>query len=119
MKKLLLSILCLVLPGLPANVKTISKTSFEIFDCSVDFAPAVGSDALTLSGVSSINAVSGADSTTAIVAAAPTPAILPLTKKAVFAIQGGVKGQTHLVSVKVVDSVTNEQFEARITVTVD
>lgn len=124
MKKLLALLLLLVWPCSPANVLTITKTAFEVFDLSVDFGsgappPIASGDTATLSAVSSINASTGVDSSATMIAAFPIPAFVGGTKKVVFAVQGGAARQIHTVSVKVVNVTTGEKFEGRITVTVN
>ncbi len=100
------------------DVLAITKTPYEVFDCSVDFAPAVGTSTITLTSVTARNLTSKADSTALIIAASPMPALVSMTKKVAFAVQGGVNGQTYVVSVKITNMSTGEQFEGTINLSI-
>ena len=114
MRRLLLSLFILAISISADPLLIITKTPFEVFNCSVDFAQAVGTDSITLVSVTSVNVATKADSSATIIAASPTPAIVPMTDKVVFAVQGGITGETHLVSVRISDTTTGEKFEGQI-----
>ncbi len=103
----------------PASLLTVSKTPFEAFNCSVDFTPVAGADGITLIGVVSTNVQTGADTTAAIIASSPVPAVNGSTDVVVFRVQAGVAGERHVVGVRVQEKVTGEIFEGQITVAVN
>jgi hypothetical protein len=117
--RVLTLLLFFVLSLQPASVLTVNKTPFEIFICSMDFGYAVGTDAITFSGISASNIQDGSDASAITIAAAPTPALVPGTKKVAFAVQGGVSGSSYLISVRIVDTTTGEQYEGRMTLIVN
>jgi len=86
----------------------IKKTPYEQFDCSMDFAQPIGTDAMTLDSVSS--SIGGNDTTSQVIAASPAPSVVAGTK-VVFRVAHGTNGQLHTISVKVVDSTTGETYE--------
>ena len=93
---------------------TVTKTPYESFNSSVDFVNVISIGNAALVSVTSVNRDSGADSTSAIVAASPAPAVVGGTSKVVFRVQGGASGQTHNVSVRASNTSTGETYEGVI-----
>ncbi len=114
MKKLLVVLLLLLFSAPAEVILTIIKTPFEVLTLAADFVQATGP--VTLVSVTAKNSGTNVDNTAQIVAASPVPAVLSMTKKVVFAVQGGVSGQTYDVSIKVVDSTTGEKLEGTVIV---
>jgi hypothetical protein len=104
-------LLCLCIPLMFGQaVLTITKTPYEQFDCSMDFVQVIGTDAMTLDAVAAAN-VNGVDTSSDMISSSPVPAIVSGTKKVVFRVKGGRNGETHRISIKVVNSVSGEKFE--------
>lgn len=99
-------------------VLSLNKTSYETFDCSVDFTQVIGMDGLTLQSVTAKNAMSGLDTTGLIVAASPAPAVISMTDQVGFRVKGGVTLQTYYISIKVRDSMNGAEWEGIATLTI-
>lgn len=112
--KRLMSIFVLTWIVNAAVILSVSKTPYELFVCSADFTPDVGTDNVSLISVTAKNQATGADATSLIVAASPAPGFVGSTKVVAFAAQGGISGQSYVVSIKVLDSTTGEKFEGQI-----
>jgi hypothetical protein len=114
---LALSLLALSSTAAAEVLFSLAKTPFEAITCSMDFIQVIGADGTTLVSVTSRNAA-GIDTTTTIIAPSPVPGVVGITDKVAFRIQGGKAGETHIVSVKVRDAITGDQFEGTMTVTI-
>src|SRR5690242_1211185 len=93
---LLVALIALAVDG------TVVKTPDESIDVSVDFAARASS--ITLISCTSYNTRTHLNSTAAIIAASPAPAVRGT--KVICRVQGGRSGEAHNISIKVSNQVT-------------
>lgn len=98
----------------PKSLASYTKTPYEAKDYVIDFSRYVGADGLTLDGIVATEVNTGADSTSIIIAPSPEVAGDVVT----FRVQGGSSGETHVISVHVIESVTGEKLDGQITVAI-
>ena len=88
----------------------IPKQPFEEINYAVDFSPDLAAGVtLTLVSCTAVNVATGADSTAAVIAAAPPPAVAGQT--VAFCAKDGTDGDVHKITVKVSTS-AGEKLEA-------
>jgi hypothetical protein len=92
---------------------TWQKTVFESYNCTIDFTKRLGSDSISINSVTAKDLGTGADSTSTFIAASQI-----IGMAAVFRVQNGINGHNYLVSVKILDNTTGEQFEGQVTLKV-
>lgn len=90
-------------------VLSVTKTPYEEFDCSMDFAAVIGMNGMTLDTVKAN--LGDTDTTSSIIASSPIPAIVGSTQTVAFRVKGGANGETHRIGVRVVDATTGEKYE--------
>lgn len=79
---------------------TIQKQPFEVMDYSFDFSAELeATETITLISCTATNLVTGADSSAAVISAAPAPAVSGQT--VIFWLKDGVDGERHNISIKV------------------
>ena len=83
---------------------TVYKYPFEQFAISIDFAGQLGNGGgiASVSGVTAVNDLSKANSTSEVIMAEPAPAISGT--EVTFTITGGVPGETHTISTQIVST---------------
>ena len=108
MRRVLLTFVMLA-TAVGAQTLTVTKTSYESFDCSVDFTQVIGADAMTLSSVTATS--KAGDATATVIASSPAPAIMAGTAIVTYRVQGGQPGTLYRVSVKVIDATNGAQWE--------
>lgn len=91
---------------------TVHKTSYESFDCSMEFSTRAP-DAITIDSVTASNSKTKADVSAAIISASPAPTVVSNTK-VVLRVQGGNVGEEYLISIKVIRPSTGEKYEGTI-----
>jgi len=98
---------------------TIYKSPYEQFGVSLDFSADIGpGNTLTsINAVTAINNLTQTDSTAEVIAAAPAPSISSSGTAVAFEVTGGVVGETHLISVRIVSSV-GERYQGDVTLRV-
>lgn len=117
MKKLLMLVMVAIeLFGQPMQpLVVIIKTPYDKYLCGVDFTPDIGTDTFTLVSVTSENAATKLNSTSTIISQSPAPAIVSMTDQVVFMVQNGQPGETHNISVRVLDTTTMARYEGQMT----
>lgn len=99
----------LLLPS--ANVLTVQKTTYEVFNLGVDFTAVIGAHGTTLVSVTALSTSTQQDVTSQIIASSPVPGVVGSTDVVSFRVRNGAARQTYAISVKVADTVTGEQYE--------
>lgn len=94
-------------------VGRIRKQPFEALDCALDFQNvlAAGASIASITSVTAQDTLTGTDSTAAVLATSPPPAISG--SQVQFRVQDGADGGRHLITVRIVAS-NGEQFESEV-----
>lgn len=96
-------------------VFTITKTPYEEFDCSFDFAAVVTSDVIVFDSIQAVvQRNQNADATATVIATSPVPAVLSGTAKVIFRVRGGNSGTTYHIGVRVHNATTGEKYEGEL-----
>ena len=98
---------------------TIYKSPYEQFGVSVDFSADIGpgQSVTSISAVTAVNNLTQASSTAEVIAGAPLPSISSSGTAVVFEVAGGVVGESHLISVRIVTSL-GEKYQGDVTLRV-
>lgn len=106
------------------SLGTFFKTPSEAYNFAFSFAGVAGNDGITLVSVTAVNALTGADLSSTIIAASPPPQVTSSVTVngvatpglyVVFRAQGGSNNQRVLVNCVVTDNVTGEILNPQIT----
>jgi hypothetical protein len=113
---LLLTVLAACVSLLPASTTELDvyKRPYEQIDLSYDFSAPAGTDTISLVSVRATNQ-KGTDSTSAIIATSPVPAVVPSTNKVAFRVTGGAIGDVHTIVIRVTLVTSGQALEGRIT----
>ena len=96
---------------------TVYKKPFEQFGIEIDFSADVGAGntVASITAVKATNQLTGADSTTQVIASTPAPSIVsPGNTGVAFEVTGGAAGETHTIAVQIVSSI-GEKYQGEIT----
>ena len=84
-------------------MNTLTKQPYEALNVWVDFAAMLGlADTITIDSVKAMDLATGLDSTATVIEDSPAPVVSG--QKVLFQIIGGVNGDSHKITVKVLTS---------------